>query len=665
MAEYKEIEQTREVLEEVSGEDIQHQKFEDGFTIRTIIGALFVGFIMMPGAMYLGLVAGQGLGPAAQWVTIVLFAEVAKRSFQPLKKQELYLLFWVAGGISGVLLADRGLSGGPFAGLIWNQYLVQSPQIGTLAKEIPTWVVPKANDPALANRTFFSMSWLIPIVLVVVNEIIGRMIWIGGGYAVFRITSDVERLPFPYASIAAAGATALAESGSKEDSWRWQVFSIGSVVGLLFGLVYLFIPIVTGALFGKPVQLIPIPFIDFTANTESFLPAAVSGLSGDLGIVMFGMVVPFPVVLGTFLSSIICQVFMNPILYNAGLIPDWTPGTPLIQTQMSADVDFFFFLKDGIGVDIVVICFYTVTRTALRMRNEARDRTTIRRLTPPGRGDWNIYLSIGIWFVATVVQIGITMALVPGFPWWILVFYGLVYTPIISYVSGRLVGLTGNAVGFPYLREATIMKSGYTGMDIWFAGIPMHDLGHFGQKFREVELTGTKFTSVIKVEILMMAIVLPASFLFWSFFWKTSPIPSPQYPNAQKMWPYLATMQSIWWTANKSGERNWLLAALKPNLMFGSGILTILLYMLATFFKVPLMFFYGFASGVGQMPYFTIPYFAGGALGRWYFRKRFGDVRWSQYVPVLVAGFGCGTGLTAMTGIALALITKSVNFLPF
>ncbi len=71
------------------------------------------------------------------------------------------------------------------------------------------------------------------------------------------------------APIAAAGATALAEAGTKEESWRWQVFSTGTVIGLLFGLIYVFIPVVTGVLFPKPVQLIPIPFIDFTSNTES------------------------------------------------------------------------------------------------------------------------------------------------------------------------------------------------------------------------------------------------------------------------------------------------------------------------------------------------------------------------------------------------------------
>ena len=285
MAENQDIERAREILEDVSGDDFKHQKFEDGLTIRTMIGALFVGFIMMPGAMYLGLVAGQGLGPAAAWVTVVLFSEIARRSFQPLKKQELYMLLYIAGGLVGA-------AGAGFHSLIWYQYLVQCPQIGDLAKEIPTWVAPHANDPSIAQRTFLSTSWMVPIILIVVNEFLGRMIWIGGGYAVFRITSDIERLPFPFAPIAAAGATALAEAGTKEESWRWQVFSTGTVVGLLFGLVYVFIPIVTGVMFGKPVQIIPIPFIDFTANTERALPAAWSALSGDIGTVLVGLSYP-------------------------------------------------------------------------------------------------------------------------------------------------------------------------------------------------------------------------------------------------------------------------------------------------------------------------------------------------------------------------------------
>lgn len=658
MAELQDIELARTELEDVSGEDVKHQEFEDGFTLRTVIGSLFVGFIMMPGSMYLGLVAGQGLGGAAAWVTVVLFSEIARRSFQPLKKQELYMLLYMAGGLVAA-------AGGGFQGLIYHQYLVQCPQIGDLAKEIPTWVAPRANDPALAQRTFLSMSWFIPICLLVVNDILGKMIFVGGGYAIFRITSDIERLPFPMAPIAAAGATALAEAGSKEESWRWQVFSTGTIIGLLFGFVYVFIPIVTGVVFQKPVQIIPIPFIDFTSNTERILPAAWSALSGDIGAVMAGLVIPYPILLGSFISSVACQIGLNPILYKLGMFPHWTYGTPYLQTQMSTAIDFWMSVGIGTAVGIGVIGLGTVTWTALKMRGQA-NRPTLRHTAPPGRGDWNIWLSIGVFFAAIAVQIGITHWLVPGFPVWILVAYGLLYTPLISYISGRLVGLTGQGVGFPYLREATIIKSGYKQSDIWFAGIPMVDVGYNAQFFREVELTGTKFTSIIKAEILKFVVILPASFLFWSFFWRTSPIPSAQFPFIQKMWPVNATMSSIWWTANRGNiQDNWLLQALRPTVIMWSGIGTLIFYAIAMTFKLPLLFFYGFVSGTTGQPMGTIPMFGGALLGRYYFRRRFGEVRWSQYAPVVVAGFGCGTGLIAMTGIAVALITKSVNYLPF
>ena len=38
------------------------EEYVDGFSWKTVIGALFIGFIMMPGSIYLGLIAGQGMG---------------------------------------------------------------------------------------------------------------------------------------------------------------------------------------------------------------------------------------------------------------------------------------------------------------------------------------------------------------------------------------------------------------------------------------------------------------------------------------------------------------------------------------------------------------------------------------------------------------------------
>ncbi len=88
--------------------------FQEGFTAKTVIGAIFIALFMLPGGIYLGLVAGWGVGEAAEWVTIVLFAEVARRSFQTLRKQEIYILFYLAAGLTSVVNQNRGLGGGPF-----------------------------------------------------------------------------------------------------------------------------------------------------------------------------------------------------------------------------------------------------------------------------------------------------------------------------------------------------------------------------------------------------------------------------------------------------------------------------------------------------------------------------------------------------------------------
>ena len=96
------------------------ERFGEGFTGRTIIGAFFVGFIMMPGAIYMGLIAGVSLGAAAEWVTIILFSELARRSFSALTRQEIYLIYYIAGGLAGVV-GGTMLAGGPFGQLVWHQ----------------------------------------------------------------------------------------------------------------------------------------------------------------------------------------------------------------------------------------------------------------------------------------------------------------------------------------------------------------------------------------------------------------------------------------------------------------------------------------------------------------------------------------------------------------
>ena len=67
-------------------------RFEEGFSWRTVIMALFVGLLMTPAQIYMQLVAGHEMGPAAQWVTVILYVEVSRRAFTKLKRPEIFVL---------------------------------------------------------------------------------------------------------------------------------------------------------------------------------------------------------------------------------------------------------------------------------------------------------------------------------------------------------------------------------------------------------------------------------------------------------------------------------------------------------------------------------------------------------------------------------------------
>ena len=180
----------------------------DAFNFKAILGGLFVGLIMTPASMYMQLVTGSDVGPAAQWVTIILFLEVARRSFTSLSRPEIYILYYMAGATL--------ISSGPGSGLLWQQFLVQSEEMRKfgIADKIPTWYAPHSPD-VLGSRSFFNPAWYVPIGLMGLGMLLSRLDNFGLGYIMYRITSDVEKLPFPMAPVGAAGVTALADASGR------------------------------------------------------------------------------------------------------------------------------------------------------------------------------------------------------------------------------------------------------------------------------------------------------------------------------------------------------------------------------------------------------------------------------------------------------------------
>ena len=632
------------------------EPYRDGFGLKAILGGLFLGFVMLPGAIYLSLVAGDagGMSTAAQWVTVILFTEVARRCFTKLTRQEIYVLYALAGGLV--------VAGGPFFSIIWNQYLVQSTaaqQFG-LVKEFAqnTWIAPPPESEVYKARSVFSPDWLPAIIVIIVSGLLMRLNRFTLGFALFKMTSDVEQLPFPMAPVAAQGATALAESYDDREGWRWRIFTIGSAIGILFGVVYVLVPTVTGGIMNKPVQIFTIPFIDYCPDTQNILPAALIGISTNFTAIVIGFVLPFWMVVGQFAASIATQVFLNPILYKAGVLHQWRPGMDTISTSIVNSLDFW--MSFGIGTSLcmaflgVGLACATLWKNGLKGSGATRNRD---------RGDIPIWLAIALWLGSTAGLVFLCAKLVPDFPWWILAFFGFVWTPFNSYISARMIGLTGSGVQFSYFREASFILAtrelSYSGSAIWFAPIPLADHGGMAQFFREMTLTRTRITSLIKVELLIFPLLLVCGILFCSFLWKLNPIPSAAYPYAAKMWPVNAYFTCLWASATRTGD-NYLLQAI--NLWYivaGFGV-GMLLFGIFQAFSLPTLAFYGVLTGLTAWPHFTILPFIGALIGRFVLAKRIGKDKWRSYVPVLAAGTACGLGLMGMLSIGFTLISRSV-----
>ncbi len=656
----RELEQYRKLMQ-------PPEEFSEGFGWKTIVGAFFLGIIMMPGSMYLTLFAGQDIAPAAQWVTIILFAEVARRSLTEIKMQEVYLLYYM----TGLAMAA------PFSGLLWNQYYVQSDyaQAMGIAAEIPTWWAPPADAIREAGPTFFNRIWIAPIVLVSLGVIQTHIDQFGMGYVLYRLTSDVEKLPFPMAPVAAAGITALVEEKGTAQKWRWRCFSIGGMMGIAFGAIYVGVPAVTGAILARPLQLIPIPWVDLTPALTRFLPATPLNITFDMTALMVGMVFPFWAVMGSVAGLLITMV-ANPMLRRHGILTNWTPEMGLIDTVYTNNVDFYLSFGAGLTAAVALISLGKAFKPLLfnmlsrGPRDEGVQKFELRERGPSAwqrlvtnnvkRGDFSVFIALGIYIVNTTFWICLATYLVRGFPWQFFVFYGVVITPLIGYATSKLEGLIGRSVQIPFIREATYILSGYRGVAIWFAPAPLPQFGRATVEFRILELTGTTIRGMLKTLLVTLPVVVIAGLVFSDLLWSMAPVPSDAYPFAQRMWDLRAKNISLTYSSTLEGGSLFMEAWRWRYVGLGAGMGTATYFVLATL-GLPTMLVFGVVHGLGQgQPGAIVFMFTGAMLGRFYFRKRFGDM-WMKYTPVLLAGFSCGMGLMALVSVGFTILTNMIS----
>jgi hypothetical protein len=543
--------------------------------------------------------------------------------------------------------------------LIWNRYMRNSEAFHAfgIAHEVPDWVAPYGDA---AYQSFLASVWWPVIGVTVAAMLLSKFTQLSLGYIAFKATADMEKLPFPLAPIHAEGAIALAETSQDKgkNRYRQSCFSTGVVMGAVFGIFYIAVPTLTSAFFGRPIQLLPIPFLDLTTSFEKWLPGGTIGLSLNMALLFVGFVLPWRIVIGMFTTAILFQIGLNPILQRMGYMPTWAPGKDAIETHVAAQIDIYLSVGIGTSFAIAVVGFWGVFKAIAKIRKTKEELKSegqntdfdLKALTrrDKARGDPPFWVAIAVWMAASAGFVLLSNFLInAGLPseerfsiFW-LIGFAFLFTPVNTYINARMSGIAGQHAGIPFISEAAIFSSGFKGVNIWFAPLPIANYGNMADLLKETQLTRTRFTSILKAELLIFPLMMVTSFIFWSYIAGLGPIPSENYPYVQKFWPQFAQ--------------------LKAGLIIFTLIATLFLFSGFAALGISAQYIYGGLGAMVAYPHNAVLIFAGAVLGRYVLAKKFGRERWTNYTPILTVGFLSGMGLTGMFSIALNFLWTSIG----
>src|SRR5437763_6243511 len=95
-------------------------------------------------------------------------------------------------------------------------------------------------------------------------------------------------------------------------------------------------------------------------------------------------------------------------------------------------------------------------------------RLYIWALPVAGRGDWSIWVALVGYVVSAIATIVLCYALLPRNYSLLLflIFFAFVYNPLISYVNARLLGIAGQTVDIPFIKETSFILFGARGISI-------------------------------------------------------------------------------------------------------------------------------------------------------------------------------------------------------
>lgn len=614
-----------------------HSRYKDGMTWRSFLAVCYGLLVFQPTMIYLYLLTGSPVASTAiQYATLILFAELARASGNPLTKQEAC---WI-------------IIGTPVAGLyqwillwMYQGYFKFSPTtyyFGIMDK-IPYFYSPVTEDAWLA-RTFWHPHWYpilgVSLLWLALIEIAGTSL----GLIARHLYVEVEKLPFPLSQPTATMVKTLTE---ERESSRLAIIGAAALISLVYSLILYGIPMVATT-WGYQIQLLPIPWTDYNYQLHRIIPGASLGFATDPAFFASGLLIPLNVIVGMVISSFAIYFVGNGILVRNELTffgKEWFAGMSVANSWQRSFLYAWFNPFIGLALALGIMPLFTRPRVLI---DSLKPLVGLETRTKALVSVWKAFLTFLIGSVAIAC---LDAYLAPDFPIWLFflmdIGFFFVYTLIVARAAGEAVQFN-----VPYVEQLSIIASGYTGSHAWFVPFPLwYEGGAWAQNFKVGDLTETHPISLLKA-LLISPISLLMAFWFISAIWRTSPIPSERFPGIQAFWPMNAATQGFL-ISRPPG------LFLPQMILAGFGVGAMLYLMFGFLLKMstsPLIgAVVGVATPIPQVLTMLIGALLGGAI-----QYVFGKKWWDENRALIAAGIMLGEGILITVAGSIALIIISM-----
>ncbi len=621
---------------------------KSGFTMTSLVAVLFAMVAFTPALIYLQLTIGSGSLPTT-WFVVLLLVEAFKFGGRHITKQEAYVILGLAGGA------------GAYTGYLWWAWFVQS-DVAQLFNftpaDFPSWLIPAGENLSYVwtNRTFFHPSWILPLSVSLLANVLANICALSLGFIGKRIFIETENLPFPMEHVSAQGIITITEG--KKDTIKY-LFSFATV-GFIYGLILYAVPSMIEAWTGRRQVFMPIPWAQFEVEQ---LPGAVLGIWTDLGAIASAFVLPYNVIISVVIGSYAVWVGGNTLLvtYNLAPVPWWSPGMTLDRILQQSTLYFWAAPLIGIGLAVGVMPILHHPRTIGRAFRSLFSTSASQE----GKTQtWRLlaYLPIIGWLGSALVGVSLYAFLAPAFPIWIPAVMIFILPMATTLISGRALGIAGVGVGgLTKLQSIAFLSTGYSNLDAWVVpSLSGADGSVWVSRFKVMQLTGTKIRSYLKLWILLIPLHFVFAIIFTQVFWTLAPMPSSAYPATKIFWPLDAINFSVWVRGRQQGVFN-------PDWILYGFIVGALIYGVS---KIPILPFSALsypALAVGacsQYPPYATTLLIGLGI-RLMLTKLLGEEFWNQNKSIFSAGLLVGEGIAITFGVAMTLILHSIWTMPY